>query len=110
MAHTRKCPECGTAVVGSRVECPRCAGSVNPPHQWDDPQDGRSQREARRHAANLRMRNSGALLFVVGIVLLSQGVDAEANRVTSVGSFGIGFIVLGTVTFLWGWKLLQVEK
>ena len=58
----------------------------------------------------LRMRNSGALLFVVGIVLLSQGVDAEANRVTSVGSFGIGFIVLGTVTFLWGWKLLQVEK
>ena len=110
MAHTRKCPECGTAVGGSRADCPRCSGDLNPSRQWDDPNETQSKRAERRHAANVRMRNSGAIMFVVGIIFLSQGVDVEANRLSALGAFGVGFIVLGTVTFLIGLKLLQVEK
>ena len=56
------------------------------------------------------MRNSGALLFVVGIVLMSQGVDAEANTLTPFGSIGVLCIIFGTIIFLWGWKLLQTGK
>ena len=56
------------------------------------------------------MRNSGALLFVVGIVLMSRGVDAEANTLTPFGSIGVLCIIFGTIIFLWGWKLLQMGK
>jgi hypothetical protein len=56
------------------------------------------------------MRNSGVGLFIVGILLLSRGVDANANTLTPIGSIGVLFIVFGTICFLWGWKLIQLEK
>ena len=77
---------------------------------WDDQEQSRSVREEKRHAANVRMRNSGAGLFIVGILLLSRGVEVKANTLTSIGSIGILFIVLGTICFLWGWRLIQREK
>jgi len=78
--------------------------------QWDDPNQSQNVREEKRHAANVRMRNSGAGLFVIGILLLSRGIDAKANTLTSIGSIGVLFIVFGTICFLWGWKLLELEK
>ncbi len=80
------------------------------PKQWNDPKQSRNVREEKRHAANVRMRNSGAGLFVMGILLLSRGIDAQANTLTSIGSIGVLFIVFGTICFLWGWKLLELEK
>ena len=80
------------------------------PRNWDDQKQSRSTREGKRHAANARMRNSGAGLFIIGILLLSRGVDGNANTLTSIGAIGILFIVFGTICFLWGWKLVQVEK
>ena len=108
MAHTRKCPQCGTPVAGTRSVCPRCEAGIDVPKQWDDTNQCRSVREEKRHAAIVRMRNSGAGLFIMGILLLSRGFDA--NALTPIGSVGILFIVIGTVCFLWGWKLLQLEK
>ena len=67
-------------------------------------------RERKRHAANTRMRNSGAGLFILGILFLSRGIDAKASTLTSVGAVGVFFIVFGTISFLWGWKLIQMEK
>ena len=80
------------------------------PRNWDDQEESRSTREGKRHAANARMRNSGAGLFIIGILLLSRGVDDNANTLTSIGAIGILFIVFGTICFLWGWKLVQLEK
>ena len=80
------------------------------PRNWDDQEQSRSTREGKRHAANTRMRNSGAGLFIIGILLLSRGVDDNANTLTSIGAIGILFIVLGAICFLWGWKLVQLEK
>ena len=80
------------------------------PRNWDDQEQGRSTREEKRHAANARMRNSGAGLFIIGILLLSRGVDSNANTLTTIGAIGILFIVFGTICFLWGWKLIQLEK
>ncbi len=80
------------------------------PRNWDDQEQSRSVREKKRHAANTRMRNSGAGLFIVGVLLLSRGVDANANTLTSIGAVGILFIVFGTICFLWGWRLVQLEK
>ena len=80
------------------------------PRNWDDQEQSRSTREGKRHAANTRMRNSGAGLFIVGILLLSRGVEVQANTLTPIGSIGILFIVLGTICFLWGWRLIQLEK
>ena len=77
---------------------------------WDDQEQSRSTREGKRHAANTRMRNSGAGLFIIGILLLSRGVDDNANTLTTIGTIGILFIVFGTICFLWGWKLIQLEK
>jgi len=77
---------------------------------WDDQEQSRSVREKKRHAANARMRISGVGLFIIGILLLSRGVDDNANTLTSIGAIGILFIVLGTICFLWGWKLVQLEK
>ena len=79
-------------------------------HRWDDPQERRSAGEEKRHAANVRMRNGGIGLFIMGVRLWSQGVDGAANRLTPVGAMGVLFIVVGTVCFLWGWKLNQLEK
>ena len=79
-------------------------------HRWDDPLDRRSAREEKLHAANVRMRNSGIGLFIMGVLLLSQGVDGAANLLTPVGAMGVLFIVVGTICFLWGWKLNQLEK
>ena len=80
------------------------------PRNWDDQKQSRSTREGKRHAANARMRNSGAGLFIIGILLLSRGVDGNANTLTSIGAIGLLFIVFGTICFLWGWKLIQLEK
>ena len=80
------------------------------PRNWDDQEQSRSVREEKRHAANTRMRNSGAGLFIVGILLLSRGVDASANTLTPIGSIGVLFIVFGTICFLWAWRLIQLEK
>ncbi len=77
---------------------------------WDDRKQSRSVREKKRHAGNVRMRNSGVGLFIVGILLLSRGVDANLNTLTPIGSIGVLFIVFGTICFLWGWKLIQAEK
>jgi len=78
--------------------------------RWDDPSQSQSARKKKLRATNARMRNSGALLFVVGIILMSRGVDAEANTLTPFGSIGVLCIVFGTIMFLWGWKLLQMGK
>ena len=110
MAHTRKCPQCGALVAGTRSVCPRCETGMETPKQWDDMKQSRSVREEKRHAANVRMRNSGAGLFIMGILLLSRGIDDKANTLTSIGSIGIIFIVFGTICFLWGWKLMELEK
>ncbi len=80
------------------------------PRNWDDRKESRSVRERKRHAANTRMRNSGAGLFILGILFLSRGIDAKASTLTSVGAVGVFFIVFGTISFLWGWKLIQMEK
>ena len=79
-------------------------------HRWDDPLDRRSAREEKRHAANILMPNSGLGLLLMGVLLLGRGVDGSANRLTPVGAMGVLFIVVGTVCFLWGWKLNQLEK
>ena len=110
MARTRNCPQCGMAVVKPRDVCPRCDASVVEGPRWDDSSQSLSTRKKKLRATNVRMRNSGALLFVVGIVLLSRGVDAEANTLTPFGSICVLCIILGTIMFLWGWKLLQMEK
>ena len=80
------------------------------PRNWDDQEQSRSVREGKRHAANARMRNSGVGLFIVGVLLLSRGVDANANTLNSIGAVGILFIVFGTICFLWGRRLVQLEK
>ena len=67
-------------------------------------------RERKRHAANTRMRNSGAGLFILGILFLSRGIDVKANTLTPIGAVGFFFIVFGTISFLWGWRLIQMEK
>jgi len=77
---------------------------------WDDQEQSRSVREEKRHTANARMRNSGVGLFIMGILLLSRGVEAQANTLTPIGAIGILFIVFGTICFLWGWRLIQLEK
>ncbi len=110
MAHTCKCPQCGTAVAGTRSICPRCESEMEMSKKWDDTSQSRSVREDKRHAANVRMRNSGVGLFIMGILLLSRGFNEKANALTPIGSVGILFIVIGTVCFLWGWRLLQLEK
>ena len=110
MARTRKCPNCGAVVVKTRDTCPRCQSSMAAAPRWDDPSQSRAKREGKLRAANIRMRNSGALLFVVGIILMSRGVDAEANTLTPFGSIGVLCIIFGTIIFLWGWKLLQMGK
>lgn len=110
MAHTHKCPQCGSSVAGMRSVCPRCEAEVRVPRRWDDSEDSRSSREEKRHAANVRMRNSGLGLFVLGVLLLSRGVDDAIQRLTPVGAMGILFIVVGTICFLWGWRLIQLEK
>ena len=110
MARTRKCPQCGMAVVKPRDVCPRCEAPLAEGPRWDDPSQTRSAREKKLRSTNVRMRNSGALLFVVGVVLMSQGVDAEANTLTPFGSIGVLCIIFGTIIFLWGWKLLQTGK
>ena len=79
-------------------------------HRWDNPLDRRSAREEKRHAANVRMRNSGIGLFIMGVLLLSRSVDGAANLLTPVGAMGVLFIVVGTICFLWGWKLLKLDK
>ena len=63
--HTRKCPKCGSPASGTRTVCPRCAGAMTQPRNWDDQEQSRSTREGKRHAANTRMRNSGAGLFII---------------------------------------------
>ena len=92
-------------MVKTRATCPRCESSLAEGPRWDDPEQSRDRREGKLHAANKRMRNSGAGLFVVGIVLMSQ--SGETKQFLSLGVF---FIVIGTTMFLWGWKLLQMEK
>ena len=59
------------------------------------------------HAANVRMRNSGIGLFIMGVLLLSQGVDGTAKRLWERWAFSCS---VGTICFLWGWKLNQLEK
>ena len=110
MARTRKCPQCGMSVVKPRDVCPRCDASVAEGPRWDDPSQSQSARKKKLRATNTRMRNSGALLFVVGIILMSRGVDAEASKLTSFGSIGVLCIIFGTIIFLWGWKLLKMGK
>jgi predicted RND superfamily exporter protein len=51
------------------------------------------------------MRNSGAMLFGVGIILMAQGREMGKFMI-----IGVISIVIGTIMFLWGWKLLQVGK
>ena len=85
MAHTRKCPQCGALVAGTRSVCPRCETGMETPKQWDDMKQSRSVREEKRHAANVRMRNSGAGLFIMGILLLSRGIDDKANTLGCAG-------------------------
>ena len=98
------------AVVMPRDMCPRCDASVAEGPRWDDPSQSLSTRKKKLRATNVRMRNSGALLFIVGIILMSRGVDDEANTLTPFGSIGVLCIIFGTIIFLWGWKLLQMEK
>jgi hypothetical protein len=97
-------------VVKPRDVCPRCEAPLAEGPRWDDPSQTRSAREKKLRSTNVRMRNSGVLLFVVGIALMSQGVDAEANTLTPFGSIGVLCIIFGTIIFLWGWKLLQTGK
>lgn len=110
VAHTHKCPQCGSPVSGTRAVCPRCEGAMAQPRNWDDRKQSCSVREEKRHAANTRMRNSGVGLFIMGILLLSRGVEASTNTLTPIGSIGVLFIVFGTICFLWAWRLIQLEK
>jgi hypothetical protein len=73
--------------------------------RWDDPSQSRDQRKKKLRAANVRMRNSGAMLFGVGIILMAQGREMGKFMI-----IGVISIVIGTIMFLWGWKLLQVGK
>ncbi len=97
-------------VVKPRNVCPRCDASLTEGPRWDDPSQNLSAREKKLRATNTRMRNGGALLFVLGIILMSRGMDAEANTLTPIGSIGVFCIIFGTIIFLWGWKLLQERK
>jgi uncharacterized OB-fold protein len=105
MARTRKCPNCGAVVVKTRDTCPHCQSSMAAAPRWDDPSQSRAKREGKLRAANIRMRNSGAVLFGVGILLMTQG-----ERIGKLVIIGVISIVIGTILFLWGWKLLQVGK
>lgn len=73
--------------------------------RWDDPSQSRAQRAKKLRGANVRMRNSGAMLFGVGILLMTQGREMGKLLI-----LGVLSIVIGTVLFLWGWKLLQMEE
>jgi predicted nucleic acid-binding Zn ribbon protein len=97
-------------VVNPREVCPRCDASMVKGPRWDDPSQSLSARKKKLRATNIRMRNSGAMLFVVGIILMSRGVDSEANSLSPFGAIGVLCIIFGTIIFLWGWKLLQMRK
>jgi len=105
MRQTRKCPACGSAVVKTRETCPHCEALLAECPRWDDPSRSRSQREDKLRTANSRMRNSGAMVFVAGIIFMSQG-----GKNAKLLPLGILLIVIGTVVFLWGWKLMQADK
>jgi len=109
MGRTRKCPECGTEMVKSRSACPHCAVPKAEAPRWVDPAENADARAGRVRSANTRMRYGGALLFVLGILLMSQGFTAEGN-ITAIGGVGVLFIVIGTIAFLFAIKLAQVRR
>lgn len=92
-------------MVKSREVCPHCEAPLTEVPRWDDPSRSRSQREDRVRSANTRMRNSGAIVFVAGIVFMSQ-----SGKTPKLMPLGVLLIVIGTVVFLWGWKLVQADK
>jgi len=96
-------------MVKSRSACPHCAAPKVEAARWVDPAEPAPAREGRVRAANNRMRNGGALLFLVGILLMSQGFSAE-GQITTIGGVGVLFIVVGTIAFLFGIKLSQVRR
>ena len=71
--------------------------------RWGDPSKSRDRREKKLRAANVRMRNSGALLFGVGIIMMAQG-----GKLGKLLIIGVISIVIGTILFLWGWKRHQM--
>ncbi len=80
------------------------------PPRWADPDRDNPCATDRRRLALRRMRNGGFCMFFFGIVLMSQGVaSVPAPHLKPVGGVGVVFIVLGTIGYLWGWKMLRDE-
>jgi len=109
MGRTRKCSGCGAEVVKSRTICPHCSAPREEEPRWVDPSENADAREGRVRAANNRMRYGSTLLFLLGILLMSQGFTAEGNF-TSIGGVGVFFIVIGTIAFLFAFKLAQKRR
>jgi len=110
MARTRKCPECKRTVLADRELCPYCDAPRPEPRRWADPERGTSPSTDGRRLALVRMRNGGVVMFLFGIVLMANGVASEpAPHLKPIGGVGVVFIILGTVSYLWSWKMLRNE-
>ena len=108
MARTRKCPICKRTVLADREQCPHCDAPRPEPQRWADPDRDNPSGFNRRRLALRRMRNGGVVMFLFGIVLMANGVAHEpAPHLKPIGGVGVLFIILGTVSYLWSWKILR---
>ena len=110
MARSRKCPSCKRTVIAGRDNCPHCDAPRSVPPRWADPDRDNPSAPDRRRLALRRMRNGGVVMFLFGIVLMTNGVVPEpAPHLKPIGGVGVLFIILGTVSYLWSWKMLRHE-
>ena len=108
MARSRKCPVCKRTVLADREQCPHCDAPRPTPARWADPDRDNPSATDRRHLALRRMRNGGVVMFLFGIILMANGVAAApAPHLKPVGGVGVLFIILGTFSYLWSWKMLR---
>ncbi len=108
MARTRKCPICKCTVLADRENCPYCDAPRPDPHRWGDPDRDNPSGPDRRRLALCRMRNGGVVMFLFGIVLMANGMVPEPTpHLNPIGGVGVIFIILGTVSYLWSWKMLR---
>ena len=108
MARTRKCPICKRTVLADRENCPYCDAPRPDPHRWADSDRDNPSGPDRRRLALCRMRNGGVVMFLFGIVLMANGMVPEPTpHLNPIGGVGVIFIILGTVSYLWSWKMLR---
>ena len=101
MARTRKCPICKRTVLADRENCPHCDAPRPESQRWTDPDRDNPSAPDRRRLALCRMRNGGVVMFLFGMV------PEPTPHLNPIGGVGVIFIILGTVSYLWSWKMLR---